>query len=425
MKFSSLAFLCAAVVFCVLICGCGDTFRPVATPLPLPSPNPQAARLAVFTSCQVDPVTGDCSRDPKAVPGASTDIDVSGDSLVGVTPVGRSPVNALVETAEVVTADRDSDTITSYTRVTSGTIGPPTTTGLPTGAGPTSLVNANNVVYVTESGRNVLAVLGVSFAISAEIPVGITPVDSTVLPNGKKIYVVNHGDNSVTVIDTSNNSVVTTVSDPNASSPVWAVPSADSSHVFVINQGSSNVSVINATNDTIVATLPIGNSPNYAVFDTQNQRVIVTNPGNGISQGSVSVINADPTSPLFETVTNIPVGINPRSVTALANGTRVYVTNTGSNSISVINSLSLSVSKTITVGTAPISIASDGESQKVYAANRDSHDVSIINTSTDTEVSDLSGHPLRIKAPVDQTCTPTATTTCTQLSPIFVAVGPG
>jgi YVTN family beta-propeller protein len=427
MKFSNLAAVSVAAAVCSLICGCGDQFRPVATPLPLPSPNPQSSRFAVFTSCVYDPNIQDCSSTGSS--GASTDINVSGDSVVAITPVGRSPINALVEAALVVTADRDTDSITTYNRLTlSGitTVSTPSTIGLPTGARPTSLVNANGTIYVTESGRNVVAVLGGSAsAISAEVPVGVSPVNLTVLPNGKKIYVVNKGDNSVTVIDTSDNSVVTTISNasvpsPNFSSPVWTVPSADSSRVYVVNQGSSTVTVINATNDSFITNLPVGNSPNYAVFDTQNQRVVITNPG----AGSISVINADPTSPLVNTVKTIAVGTNPRSVTALADGTRLYVANTGSNSVSVVNSLSLTVTKTIPVGTSPVSIASDAESAKVFTANRDSQDVSTINTSTDTEVTDLNGAVVRISAPLDPTCTPSATNTC-KLNPIFVAVGPG
>lgn len=433
MKFSGLAALGLAAAVCALICGCGDTFRPVATPLPQPAPTPQAARLAVFTSCFYDPSIQDCSHDPTKPGGTSTDVDVSGDTIAGVTIVGRSPVNALVESTLVVTADRDSDTVTSYTHLalgtgTSTTITGTTTTGLPAQAAPTSLIDVNGTVYVAESGRNVVGVLGGSpLAITAEIPVGATPVNLTVLPSGKKIYVVNTGDNSVTVIDTSNNSVVTTIVDPQFSNPVWAVPSGDSSHVYVVNRGSSVVSVIDATNDTVIADLPVGSSPNFATFDPHNQRVVVTNPGTGSSAGSISVINADPTSPAFKNVTNITVGINPRSATALPDGTRLYVANAGSNSVSVISSISLTVSKTIPVGTAPVSISSDSESATVLTANRDSSDVSIINTATDTEVvNSATGLPLRLPAPQqDPNCAPSATNHCALLNPVFIAVGPG
>jgi YVTN family beta-propeller protein len=138
----------------------------------------------------------------------------------------------------------------------------------------------------------------------------------------------------------------------------------------------------------------------------------------------LSVINGDPTSPQFETVRNVTVGTNPQSVTALADGSRIYVANTGSNSVSVISSLNLVATKTVAVGTAPVSISSDGDSTKVFTANRDSKDVSVIVTSTDTEITDASGNPKRIAAPqIDPTCAPTTPTTCPHLSPIFVSVG--
>lgn len=407
--------------FCILICGCGDTFRPVATPLPQPTPTPQNFRLAVFTACQLmqnpaDPGNAtDKICNPAATNGSvAVDVNVSGDSVEGVVPVGLGPVFALVENTvavTVTTADFNNDTITQHndSHISSTPfVSNPVTIGLPSGARPISMVTSNGTIYVAESGRNVVGVLGNSpLSLSAEVPVGTTPVNMAVLPNAKKIYVVNQGSGNVTVISPVDNSVITTV--PVGSSPAFAVPSADSSRVFVLNRGSGTVTVIDATTDAIISTIQVGSSPNFAAFDAQNQRVVVTNSGSS----TVSIISADPSSPQFLTVLrNVTVGTNPVAVTVLADGTRSYVANAGSNSVSVVNNLSLTVTKTIPVGTFPISIASDAESAKVLTANRDSSNVSVINTSTDSEVADPSGNPVRIAAP-------------SGLSPIFVAVGPG
>ena len=302
---------------------------------------------------------------------------------------------------------------------------------MPQGAKPFSVADASGTFYVAESGRNVVGVLGGSpLALAAEIPVGLTPVNLAVLPNSTKIYVVNQGDSSVTVISTANNSVLATITV--GSNPVWAVASTDSSRVYVVNQGSNSVSVIDATIDKLAALpcsatpcaanpVPVGNAPNYAIFDGRNQRVLVTNP----SSSSVTAINADPTSPNYLLNSkNIGVGASPRSLTALANGTRVYVANTGSNSVSVINSLSLAVTKTIAVGTSPVSISSDAASSKVMTANRDSFDASVILTSTDSELTDAAGKPERILAPqVDPSCAPSSTAVCPRLSPVFISIG--
>lgn len=431
MKCSRFAAFTGAAIVCVLISGCGDIFRPVATPLPQPSPDPQNFRLAVFTSCQLDPNPPD-PKNPCRATGATnqaTDVNVSGQSIDGVVPVGSSPVFALVEnlagiTATITTTDFGNDTVTQHTDSHSASAAPgvsaATTIGLPTGAKPISVVSSSGTYYVAESGRNAVGVLqGFPLSLSTEIQVGQIPVNLALLPNLKEVYVLDQGSNDVTVISTADKSVLATV--PVGTTPVWAVPSADSSRVFVVNQGSSNVSVIDATSHTVIATLAVGSSPNYAVFDSKNQHVLITNSGSN----TLSVINGDPTSPNPLTVIKtITVGTNPRSVTALADGTRIYVANTGSNSVSVINSLNLAVTKTIPVGASPVSIASDGNSAKVFTANRDSQNVSVILTSSDSEATDANGNPNRIFAPqMDPNCTPNATTSCPRLSPVFVAVG--
>ena len=434
MKFSRLTALAWAAVVCFLISGCGDTFRPVATPLPQPSPDPQTFRVAVMTACELGG-QGLTPCNPAGVTSQASDMNASGDSVDGVVPVGLSPVFALVQNSGIIaivtTADFDNDTISQHAdahSITAGqapSVSAPTTIGLPPGAHPISLASAAGFVYVAEFGRRVVGVLGgFPLALQSEIQVGTNPVNLAALPNSSKIYVVNRGENSVTVISTANNNAVATV--PVGSSPVWAVASADGSRVFVVNQGSGSVSVIDATSDSVIATLAVGTSPNYAVFDGRNQRVVITNPGSN----TVSVINADPTSPAFKSVTNVAVGSNPVSVTALADGTRLYVANTGSNSVSVINSLSLAVSKTISLSStitaadqtpSPVWIASDSESLKVFTANRDSRNASVILTSKDSEVSDANGNPVRIPAPnADPTCTGSS---CVRLSPVFIAVG--
>ncbi|HWC17218.1 MAG TPA: YncE family protein [Terriglobales bacterium] len=427
MKLSRLAAVACAALICALISGCGDVFRPVATPLPQPAPDPQNFRLAVFTSCQLSGSSSD-PNNPCSSSATSqvSDINVSGDTTEGIVPVGQAPVFALVEVsagfvATITTADYAGDTVTRHTDThtlttpVTSSISPATTIGLPQGAKPISIVDVNNRLYVAESGRGKLAAIGgFPEALLNEIQVGNAPVHVSVLPSANELYVVNKGDGTVTVIATADDSVLATIAV--GTSPVWAVPSADSSRVFVVNQGSGDVSVIDATSHTVIATLPVGSSPNYAVFDAKNQRVLVTNSGSN----TLSVINGDPTSPSFKNVTNVNVGSNPRSVTALADGTRVYVANTGSNSVSVINSLNLAVTKTVPVGNSPVWIASDRESAKVFTANRDSQDVSVILTSSDSEVTDPSGNPQRVKAPqVDPNCT----SSCARLSPLFVAIG--
>jgi YVTN family beta-propeller protein len=62
------------------------------------------------------------------------------------------------------------------------------------------------------------------------------------------------------------------------------------------------------------------------------------------------------------------------------------VANSGSNNVSVIDTGSLTVTKTITVGTTPINITSGSDSGKVLVLNSGSNDMTFIQTSNDTVV---------------------------------------
>jgi YVTN family beta-propeller protein len=61
----------------------------------------------------------------------------------------------------------------------------------------------------------------------------------------------------------------------------------------------------------------------------------------------------------------------------------VYVTNMVSGTVSVINATTRAVIKTIPVGTEPFGCALSPDGKKLYVANQSSDDVSLIDTATD------------------------------------------
>src|SRR5579885_1975439 len=68
---------------------CGDYYRPVAFPIVPTPPNPAQTHIAVV-------ITGNGVNNP----GASTTIDVSGDSAVSQSSVGIMPAHALLRSEE-------------------------------------------------------------------------------------------------------------------------------------------------------------------------------------------------------------------------------------------------------------------------------------------------------------------------------------
>ena len=127
--------------------------------------------------------------------------------------------------------------------------------------------------------------------------------------------------------------------------------------------------------------------PTFSIVDPTLNRLYVVNTGDN----TVSVFNsssvstgATPPIPLLATVA---VGTTPIGLTPLADGTKFYTANSGSNDVTVVSANSYSVLKTISLGTTtatPVYIASDPTASKVYVANQATSETTIIQTSNDT-----------------------------------------
>ena len=84
------------------------------------------------------------------------------------------------------------------------------------------------------------------------------------------------------------------------------------------------------------------------------------------------------------------IGKNPREIDVNPKTDKIYVANTGSNTVSVIDGKTNNVVKTVLVGKSPFSIAVDENTNNVYVANKDSNTISVIdgnssNTSNNAE----------------------------------------
>ena len=89
-------------------------------------------------------------------------------------------------------------------------------------------------------------------------------------------------------------------------------------------------------------------------------------------------------SPSFElksSVKTVKVGKNPNDATFDPSNGDVYVTNSNSSSVSVIDGSTNKVTKTITVGADPIEAAYDSTNQEVYIVSQTSGTVTVISNS--------------------------------------------
>ena len=104
---------------------------------------------------------------------------------------------------------------------------------------------------------------------------------------------------------------------------------------------------------------------------------------------------APPTSGVTADTTPIAVGSGPTD-TAIVDG-RAYVLNSGSNSVSVIDTATHTTVTSIPVGSSPHGLAASPTTHRVYVTNSADNTVTVIDTSTNSVV----GSPIPIPVQFD------------------------
>jgi YVTN family beta-propeller protein len=330
-----------------ILCGCNDTLRQFIITVPKPDGTPASQANAVVLSTN------------PAGNGSALHLNVSGDDIVAQVTLGINPLflGKAGTTAFVINGD---GTVNSYLSLLALS-NPPHVSVLPPGstgaiAGGTS--SSGNFFITDRATNNVNVFTSGVAAITQTVTVGTAPVAVAGNAFNSKTYVINQGSGDVTVVSTIDNTVIKTIKV--GANPIWGVMSNDAVNVFVVNQGDGtaanpgSVSVIDTTLDQVipcspgppplttscnaatgaisVGTNPATSSPNFAFFDPTRQRLYVSNTG----ENTISVIKADGLNlganpqVLPQLLANISVKDKfgtphiPVSVTALADGTKAY-----------------------------------------------------------------------------------------------------
>ncbi len=319
-------------------------------------------------------------------------------------------------------------------------------------------------VYVAGYGTNSLYVINTTTeVVTAAVPVDSHPVSVAEIPDGKKVYVANHGSSasggSVSVVDTVSDTVAKTIClgsfnpppCPAGPVPVWAVARADSAQVYVLDQNGT-VYAIDTTADAVVGSATSAAGANFMFYDRNFSRLYVTSPGADL----VTVFDVSTATPvLVGNPLPIPAAasslcttsaVKPSSVTVLGDGSKAYVASyqlgagTVCTQLSVIDAGSSTLTKTIplskaidnsalsgcgTVGFRVFTSSSGGGTNskfKVYVSQCDAGSVAVVDTYP------VNGNPEDTFAGVSITA-PLSTFPATSLTPppqnpVFVVAGP-
>ena len=190
-------------------------------------------------------------------------------------------------------------------------------------------------------------------------------------PSGDKIY-VGGGTNDVKVFSlTAGGTYAAAVPPtipitPGSPAPSGLSVSPDGTRVYVALNQANAVAVIDTATSAIVTRVAVGTYPYTTVVSADGSKVYVTNWGGKIPTASDFTDGMNPV--VVDRRTGIPV----------------------SGTVSVIDTASNSLLKTIDVGLHPTGMALSPSGDRVYVTNANSDTVSVIDTFTDTVVKTLS-----------------------------------
>jgi DNA-binding beta-propeller fold protein YncE len=223
------------------------------------------------------------------------------------------------------------------------------------------------------------------------IPVGKCPVYAVQSSDLQRLYVMNRGDDTVTVINTQINSL-----DDQCPPPAGCVNQAGQTYFshprLPLSTSAVAATGITPPNGTSGMTAIAG--PIYAEYNAATQQLVVADyDGGTISVIDVSLDEYGNDSATFGTTYTIPVGNtatpDPASVTVLYDGSKAYTANqnddsgTGNGTVTVVNLSTHTVEKTLTVVGHPRTVVNTQNSEfaKIYVASPDSPYITIIESS--------------------------------------------
>jgi YVTN family beta-propeller protein len=259
--------------------------------------------------------------------------------------------------------------------------------------------------YVTNQLSNSVTVIDtptntVVTTISLCSDCGPEPAGLAVTPDGSRVYVANEGNGTVSVISTSTNTVSATITLPNicdcSSSPIGVAITPDGSHAYVTDPGNAAIDVID-TNPGDVGTFNTVTTTITAATIISPFSIAIT-PDGAFAYATEFIQGSDTTTTnvnMISTATNavgaIAVGNDPSGVAVNPNGNTVYVTNNTGGTVSLFAAGNANPTiSTITVGTGPYSVAFTPNGTLAYVVNRGGDTVSVITTSTNSVTTTIS-----------------------------------
>lgn len=241
---------------------------------------------------------------------------------------------------------------------------------IPVAAGPHGMAIAldGRTVYVSGDGSSSVSVIDTaSDSVTKTIEVGRTPNGVTLTPDGKQLLVTVYGDNKIVFVDTATQAISgeAMVAKPHT---VSLAPGGKLAYVTSQEPGKFALAVLDLGSRTVTKTIPLERTPRDGEF------------GDGkmfyFTQAGVAAVQVlDPAAD--KVVGEIPTGMSPHSI-YVAGGTG-YIVVQGPGELTLFDPQTNKVTRSIAVGKQPHWAAVSDDGKTAFVTNEGSNDLTMIN----------------------------------------------
>jgi YVTN family beta-propeller protein len=230
-------------------------------------------------------------------------------------------------------------------------------------------------------------------SVVATINAGVTPDALAITPDSHYAYVVNNNNygipnqDSVSVLDLHNNTLIHTIHDSSFNEPFRIAISPNGKKAYVANSDGTTLSIIDMKQNRVVGTINGFDGPSGIVITPDGKYAYVNNYGGSLGVGSgngttVSVVDLK----LNLIVGVITVGLAPAALAISPDGKFVYSINyvngmQGTGTINTIRTKNNQVVDSISGLFGPFGIAVTPNGKYAYVSNFGSNDFSPIGTT--------------------------------------------
>ncbi|MFQ5671042.1 MAG: cytochrome D1 domain-containing protein [Acidobacteriota bacterium] len=229
--------------------------------------------------------------------------------------------------------------------------------------------------------------------VQATVPTGQGPHEVGVSPDGTRAVVTNYGTreapgSTLTVIDIARARVLATIDLDGYHRPHGIQWLADNRRILVTSEESQALLTVDMDTGQVTGKVGTGQDISHMVAVTpEGTRAFVAN----IGSGSVTAIDLERQAQLA----NIPTGEGAEGITVTPDGTQVWVTNRAADTVTVIDAASLKILKVMESKSFPIRVKATADGNHLLVSNARSGELAVFDAHTLEEVRRL---PMNLSA---------------------------